>query len=89
MYPILKSGDIVLYKEVPHMDSIIYGEMYLVDFTLNGDYHLVVKYLKRSTINEHVQLVSYNSHHDPLDIPLSGVRGLALIKASIRFNTMI
>lgn len=89
MYPILKSGDIVLYKETHHLDSIIYGEMYLIDFTLNGDYHLAVKYLKRSKNKNHVQLISYNPHHDPLDIPLSGIRAIALIKASIRFNTMI
>lgn len=89
MYPILKSGDIVVYKEVQHLDSLIYGEMYLVDFTLNGDYYLVVKYVRRSDQPNHVRLVSYNTNHDPLDIPLSGIRAIALIKASIRLNTMI
>lgn len=89
MYPILKSGDIVIYKEVPHFDNIIYGEMYLIDFTLNGDYYLVVKYIKRSAADGHIMLVSYNSHHDPLDIPITGIRAMALVKASIRYNTMI
>ena len=89
MYPILKSGDIVIYKEVPHFDNVIFGEMYLIDFTLNGDYYLVVKYIKRSAVDGHIMLVSYNSHHDPLDIPVSGIRAMALIKASIRYNTMI
>ena len=89
MYPLLKAGDIVIYKEVPHFDNLIFGEMYLIDFSLNGDPYLVVKYIKRSDISEHIMLVSYNSHHDPIDIPLSGIRAMALIKASIRYNTMI
>lgn len=89
MYPILKSGDIVVYKEVPHHDNIIYGEMYLVDFTLNGDYYLVVKYVRRSELADYVKLISYNTNHDPMNVPMSGIRALAIIKASVRFNTMI
>lgn len=89
MYPLLKSGDIVAYKEVHDKESIIFGEMYLVDFTLNGDYHLVVKYVKRSEEEGKIKLVSYNTHHEPMDIPLEGIRAMALVKASIRYNTMI
>lgn len=90
MYPLLKSGDIVIYKEISDFDSLIFGEMYLIDFTINNDDFLVVKFVKRSNIAGHVQLVSYNVHHDPIDIPVQGcIRAMALIKASVRINTMM
>ena len=38
MYPLLKSGDIVFYKQVHDiMHSIIWGEMYLISFDIDGD----------------------------------------------------
>ncbi|MDD4592806.1 MAG: S24 family peptidase [Parabacteroides sp.] len=90
MYPLLKSGDIVIYKEISDFDSLIFGEMYLIDFTINNDDFLVVKFVKRSNIAGHIQLVSYNIHHDPIDIPVQGcIRAMALIKASVRINTMM
>lgn len=90
MYPLLKSGDIVIYKEISDFDSLIFGEMYLIDFTINNDDFLVVKFVKRSNIEGYIQLVSYNLHHDPIDIPVQGcIRAMALIKASVRINTMM
>lgn len=89
MYPLLKSGDIIAYKEIHNIQSIIYGEMYLVSFELDKDYYLAVKYINRSEIKDHVKLVSYNTYHDPKDIPLSSINALAIIKFSIRKNTMM
>lgn len=37
MYPLLKSGDIIVYKELHDFQEVIYGEMYLVSFDLDGD----------------------------------------------------
>lgn len=90
MYPLLKAGDIVIYKEALDLSYIIYGEIYLIDYTINGDDYLVCKYVKRSEIQGHIKLVSYNQHHDPMDIPITDcIRAMALVKASIRLNTMI
>lgn len=89
MYPLLKSGDIVAYKELHDFDSILFGEMYLVDYVLNDEEFLVVKYVKRSDIKGRIRLVSYNANHDPMDIPIEGcIRAMALVKASVRINTM-
>lgn len=47
MYPLLKSGDIVFYKQVHDiMHSIIWGEMYLISFDIDGDEYVSVKYLQ-------------------------------------------
>ena len=89
MYPLLKSGDIVLYKEVPNLAAgIIWGEMYLLSFVLDGESYIAIKYIQKADSNKFVRLVSYNPHFSPQDIPADSIRALALIKASIRFNTM-
>lgn len=89
MYPLLKSGDIVLYKEVPNgVHSILWGEMYLLSFTLDGEDYITIKYIQRSDDERTVRLISHNPHHSPKEIPVDSIRALALIKASVRFNTM-
>lgn len=89
MYPLLKSGDIVCYKEVTATaDSILWGEMYLLSFSLDGEDYTTIKYIQRGDDDRHVRLVSHNPHHSPKDIPADSIRALALIKASVRFNTM-
>lgn len=90
MYPLLKSGDIVAYKEIPlEIGHIFFGEMYLVSIDLDGDEYLTVKYVQHSEKGEDwIKLVSYNQNHQPKDFPLSSVRAMALVKLSIRMNTM-
>lgn len=88
MYPLLKSGDIVAYKELYNFENVIYGEMYLLSFELDGDEYLTVKYVNKSDREGYIKLISYNSHHEPMDIPLSNIFALALVKVSIRMNTM-
>lgn len=90
MYPLLKSGDIIAYKEVPvEIQHIFYGETYLVSIDIEGEEYLTVKYINQSERGcEWIKLVSYNQHHQPKDFPLSSVRALALVKLSIRMNTM-
>lgn len=89
MYPLLKSGDIIAYKEIRSLENILYGEMYLISFDMDGDEFLTVKYINRSELEGCIKLVSYNSHHDPKDIPLKSINALGLVKLSIRKNTMI
>lgn len=89
MYPLLKSGDIVLYKEIRNAEhSILWGEMYLLSFTLDGEDYITIKYIQKSDLEGYVRLVSHNPHHSPKDIPADSIRALALVKASVRYNTM-
>lgn len=89
MYPILKSGDIVGFKFIRSFMDVIYGEMYIVSFTLGGDEYLVVKYVNRSEQPGCIRLVSYNTHHDPMDLPLQNINAMAIVKFSIRKNMMM
>lgn len=90
MYPLLKSGDIVMYKEVDnHIDNIFFGEMYLISIQVAGEEYVSVKWIQKSEKGDtYVKLVSQNQHHQPKDVPLKKVRALALVKASIRINAM-
>ena len=89
MYPLLKSGDIVLYKWVRDVSNCIFwGEMYLVSVDFDGEEYVTVKYLQKSENEGNIRLVSYNQHHSDKEVPISTIRALAFVKASIRINSM-
>lgn len=88
MYPLLKSGDIIIYKVLNNLDNILWGEMYLLSVVHDGDQFITVKYVKRSETPGHVTLVSYNEHHQPKDFPLESIKFAGHIKASVRINSM-
>lgn len=89
MYPILKSGDIIGFKEISSFSNVIYGEMYLVSFNIDGDEYLSVKYVNRSDVEGCIKLVSYNQHHEPMDLPFASIQAMAIVKFSIRKNMMM
>lgn len=89
MYPILKAGDIIGFKEINSFDYIIYGEMYLVSFHIDDNEYLAVKYIGRSEKNDCLRLISYNQHHEPMDLPFTKIQAMAIVKFSIRKNMML
>lgn len=87
MYPLLKSGDIVLFKELNDKSNIIWGEMYLAAVRHNGDEYFFSKYIQRSEREGYARFVSENRHHQPVEFPIDSIVAIALIKASIRFQS--
>lgn len=91
MYPLLKTGDIVAYKQFPvESPYIIFGEVYIVSINLDGDEYLTIKRIHHSERgNDWIKLVSEDSNlHQPQDFPMSAIRAIALVKFSIRMHTM-
>ncbi len=88
MYPLLKSGDIVLYKQISDIMNIFWGDMYLLSIDLDGEEYVTVKYIQKSENDNCVRLVSQNQHHADKEIEISRIRALALIKASVRMNSI-
>jgi phage repressor protein C with HTH and peptisase S24 domain len=89
MSPLLKSGDIIIFKKTELTpDGILWGQIYLLSYSIGGDAYTVVKYVKRSPVEGHIRLISANEFYDPVDIPAKSVTALALVKASITFYTM-
>jgi len=88
MYPLMKSGDIIVFKQIHNLNYLHLGDIYILAYEIDGDEYVVVKYVNKSEKDGHVKLVSYNDHYAPLDIPISSINTIALVKASIRYNTM-
>ena len=88
MYPLLKSGDIVLYKQLHDLEDIFWGDMYLLSLDIDGEEYVTIKYIQRSEREGYVKLVSQNPHHADKEIEVSRIRAIALVKASIRMNSI-
>ncbi|MPT34208.1 MAG: helix-turn-helix transcriptional regulator, partial [Flavobacterium sp.] len=75
MYPLLKSGDIVMYKQVHNIrENIFFGEMYLISFNVEGDEMVTVKYVQKSDRGgDFIKLVSQNKYHHDKDIQIANI----------------
>ncbi|SFD10009.1 S24 family peptidase [Flavobacterium phragmitis] len=91
MYPLIKAGDIILYKKVQtNINTIFWGEMYLVSILdEEGNEFNMIRWIQKSEKGEdYLKLVSENEKHEPKDLPIQFINGLAIIKASLRVNSM-
>ena len=88
MYPLLKSGDIVLYKQLHDIDNIFWGDMYLLSIDIDGEEYITVKYIQKSDRPGYVKLVSQNPHQAGKEGEIGRIRAIALVKASIRMNSI-
>ena len=88
MYPLLKSGDIILYKQLNDVRDVFWGDMYLLSIDIDGEEYITVKYVQKSDHEGYIRLVSQNQHHADKEVEISRVRAIALIKASIRMHTI-
>lgn len=91
MYPELKSGDIILYKQqLLDINNLLYGEMYILSYNIDGEDYIVVKYIRKSDKGEpFISLGSENPAYAARDIDFRCITALALVKASVRINCMM
>ncbi len=89
MSPVIKSGDIIIFKKVELDDtSILWGQIYLLSFAIQGDSYTVVKYVKQSDRPGYIRLISANEFYDPQEIRAESITCMAIVKASITFHTI-
>jgi transcriptional regulator with XRE-family HTH domain len=88
MYPLLKSGDIILYKQLSDVRDVFWGDMYLLSIDIDGEEYITVKYVQKSEHPGYVKLVSQNQHHADKEVEIDRIRAIALIKASVRMHTI-
>lgn len=90
MLPKLEPGDTIMYKEMPlSLQDLIYGAIYLISYEIDGEYYVVVKYIKKSEKGEpFIRLVSANKEYAPIDIEFGKINALALVKGSINITSM-
>lgn len=90
MSPYLGAGDIALFKQVKNIPGGIYwGEIYLISFNLEGNHYTAVQYLKQSDQKDCVTLANYDRQQKTQDIPMSSIQALAIIKAGIKYTSML
>lgn len=88
MYPLLKAGDILCFKVLNNLESIFWGEMYILSIVHEGDTYITVKYVQRSETKGNIKLVSENRHHQEKEMPIVAVQKAAHVVASIRINSI-
>lgn len=88
MYPMLRSGDIVLYRVLSDASDIIWGEMYILLATMNGEKYLLLRNIHHSDREGFIRLSSQNPSYSDKEISLEKVHSIALVKASIRICSM-
>ena len=87
MYPLLKSGDIAVYKVMKDKEnSILWGEMYLLVIEVEGEEMTFTGYVQKSEKAGNIALRSFNPQHQQKDIHLDQVLVFAHIKASIKMS---
>jgi hypothetical protein len=91
MYPLLKPGDIVVYKQLIDIEEgLYYGRMYLISVKLEDEVITIVNYINRSELgSDYIRLEGYNTQYSYKDVKKKSVNILALIKASIRIDNML
>ena len=55
---------------------------------IDGEEYITVKYIQKSEREGYVKLVSQNPHHADKEVAVDRIRALALVKASIRMNSI-
>lgn len=88
MHPILRSGDIVLYKHITDFENIFWGEIYLIVIGVDGDEYVTVRHLHKADSADRVRLVSQNDGYADKEIEIGKIKALAMVKASIRLNSI-
>ena len=89
MYPLIKGDDLAVYKQLHNINNLLEGEMYLVEYHIEGDDFLVIKYVKWEEKNSTLRLVSYNERYEDMIIPASALRAIGHVKIVITISSMI
>ena len=75
-------------EKLPTANDIFWGDMYLLSIDIDGEEYITVKYVQKSEQQGYVRLVSQNQHHADKDVAVDKIRAIALVKASIRMNSI-
>lgn len=87
MYPILRSGDIVLYRALTDPSEIFWGDMYLVSVSAGGSDYVTVCYLDRSPSPGRAVMRGASPGRSETEIDITRITALAFVVATVRLNT--
>lgn len=87
MLPLLKNGDIIIFKNVS-VDNLFWGELYVIEVALSEDSnHTFIRHIQKSNLGKgYIKLVSSNPIYEPKDVAINRVNAVGMIRASIRYH---
>ena len=62
--------------------------MNVMSIDIDSRKDVTVKYKRKSDRGGYVKLVNHNPHHADKDVAINRIRAIALVKASIRMNSI-
>lgn len=83
MYPKYSSGDIVACVMIKETLFFQWNKIYAIYTQSQG---VLVKRVKKSTIANHILLISDNTQYDPFDVPVSDILKIAIVVGVIRIE---
>ncbi len=87
MAPELKSGDLLVYRRVRDLrKGVLLGQIYMLSVEMGGEEFVLVRYVLKSDKEDCVCLTSKNERADPQDVPVSTIKAMAMVRASIRYK---
>lgn len=87
MDPPIKEGDIICFKMTQsRRGGLFFGQVYLLDFDLDGEDHLAIKRVFESDEPGYYRLESNNPDYEPVEIPRDCVRAMAMVKTEIKYK---
>ena len=83
MTPLYHSGDIAICQFVDISDMFFqWGKVYVI----NTNQGVLLKKVRPGKSQNSLKLISENSDYDPIDLPLSNIYQIALVKGIVRFT---
>ncbi|MEH0007614.1 MAG: LexA family transcriptional regulator [Flavobacteriales bacterium] len=82
MSPEYRSGDAVACKKLPLHTFFQWNRVYVLD-TIQGT---MVKRIRKSELESHIECVSDNANYEPFDLRLEEIHALAIVRGVIRFE---
>lgn len=83
MYPKYNSGDVVACRIIKESQFIQWNKTHIIATKEQG---ILIKRIKKSTLENHITAISDNSDYDPFDIPDNEITGVALVMGVVRLE---
>lgn len=87
MYPILRSGDMVLYSRLADTSEIFWGDMYLLAVETSGGEYISVCRLDKSENHGKAIMHGADPGRSSTEIDIARIKAIAFVKATIRMNS--
>lgn len=87
MSPVLRSGDMVLYRTLNDTSEIFWGDIYLIAYPTSAGEYISVCYLDKSETPGRAIMRGANPGRSDTEIELSKISAIAFVKATIRLNS--